>query len=55
MWLASIVEDSGDALMKNLHGIITSWDKGAERLSGYLGHRQAADHLAPRERQYEDD
>jgi PAS domain S-box-containing protein len=36
-WLASIVESGDDAIVsKNIDRIITSWNKGAERIFAYL-------------------
>jgi PAS domain S-box-containing protein len=57
-WLASVVECSDDAIIsKTLDGIITSWNKGAERIFGYTA-EEAIDKpitiLIPCERQHEE-
>jgi PAS domain S-box-containing protein len=58
-WLASIVECGDDAIVsKNLDGIITSWNKGAERIFGYLADEvigKPITILIPPERLHEED
>jgi PAS domain S-box-containing protein len=57
--LASIVETSDDAIIsKNLDGIITSWNKGAERIFGYMAEEiigKSVKVLIPREYHAEED
>jgi PAS domain S-box-containing protein len=57
-WLAAIIESSDDAIIsKNLNGIITSWNRGAERLFGYRAEEvvgQPVTVLIPEDRQDEE-
>jgi PAS domain S-box-containing protein len=56
--LAAIVESSDDAIVgKDLNGIITSWNKGAERLFGYSAAEatgQSVSILIPKDREDEE-
>lgn len=56
--LASIVESNDDAIVStSLDGIITSWNKGAERILGYTAEEAVGKPvtiLAPPDRQHED-
>lgn len=56
--LAAIVEGSDDAIVgKNLRGIVTSWNRGAERIFGYTGEEmigQSITRLIPPDRQGEE-
>jgi PAS domain S-box-containing protein len=57
-WLASIVESSDDAIIgTDLDAIATSWNKGAERLFGYLAEETIGKPVAmliPPEREHEE-
>ena len=57
-WLASIVQSSDDAIVsKNLDGIITTWNKGAERVFGYTAEEAVGQPITiviPQDRQDEE-
>lgn len=57
-FLGSIVESSDDAIVsKNLNGIVTSWNKGAERIFGYTAQEaigQPITLVIPEDRQREE-
>jgi len=58
-YLGSIIESSDDAIIsKDLNGFVTSWNKSAERIFGYLAHEVLGKHITliiPNERLKEEE
>jgi PAS domain S-box-containing protein len=58
-WLAALVESSDDAIVsKTLDGVITSWNRGAERMFGYTAAEAVGQHISliiPADRRSEED
>ena len=57
-WLAAVVDGSDDAIVsKTLDGVITSWNRGAERIFGYTATEAIGQHILliiPADRQAEE-
>ncbi len=58
-WLAAVVDCSDDAIVsKTLDGVITSWNRGAERIFGYTAADAVGQHITliiPEDRRAEED